>query len=496
MEASLPISGAPVSSTRTRPAAGIKSGGHAPSITLPLAFILTGVLALFIGAGWLIARPALLTTYHYSQNIIAVTHLFVLGGICTIVMGAIYQLVPVALETKLFSERLAKIQFVFHLIGFTGMVWMFHAWNMKQVGHFGVVLFVGVGLFVYNIARTLLRVPRWNVTAAAVTAAIIWLSLAVTAGLFIAAGKCAYDAESALTGASGVHQMISGLRLVGAFMSHFEPLSTMNAHAHLGSVGCFTMLIVGVSYKLIPMFTLSEIQCKMRAVLSIVLLNIGLAGAFVSILLRSPWKFPFALVLITALALFGIEVIAILRARKRRVLDWGLKYFLTAIALLIPVSALAGVLAWPGLPFNRFTGQLENLYGFLGLIGFISFAIIGMLYKIVPFLVWFGTYSRHVGRSRIPALADLYSEKCQIAGYLAFVSGLLVTSVGIVLSNPAVVRAGCILIGISMATLAVNLAMMLKHFFRPELKPLVSIAPRPQQVTSASKFNRTFPSPS
>jgi len=479
---------------RARPAAERKTAAHAPSVKLPLAFILTGVLALFTGVGWLIARPALLTTYHYSQYIIAVTHLFVLGWICSVVMGAVYQLVPVALETRLFSERMARVQFVFHVVGFIGMVWMFNAWNMKQVGHFGSVLFVGVGLFVYNIARTLFRVPKWNVTATAVTAAIIWLSLAVTAGLFIAAGKCSYQGEDALTGATGVHQMISGLRWVGAFMSHFEPLAAMNAHAHLGSVGCFIMLIVGVSYKLIPMFTLSEIQCKIRAISSIVLLNIGLAGAFMAILLRSPWKFAFALVLIAALALFGIEIIAILRARKRRVLDWGLKYFLTAIAMLAPLCALAGVLTWPGLPFNRLTGQLENLYGFLGLIGVVSFAILGMLYKIVPFLVWFGTYSRHVGRSRIPALADLYSEKWQIAGYLAFVCGLLIASVGIVLSNPTVVRAGCILIGINMATLAVNLALMLKHFFRPELKPLTSVASSSQQVAGAGKFNRSFPS--
>ena len=45
-----------------------------------------------------------------------------------------------------------------------------------------------------------------------------------------------------------------------------------------------SMLIVGVSYKLIPMFTLSELQCRRRAACSIVLLNIGLAGSFVTIL--------------------------------------------------------------------------------------------------------------------------------------------------------------------------------------------------------------------
>ena len=100
--------------------------------------MVTGLLALFTGVALLVLRPEMLATYHYNQYVIAATHLFVLGWICTIVMGAMYQLVPVALETKLYSEKLAAWQFVFHLVGFTGMVWMFWTWNMKQVGHFGV----------------------------------------------------------------------------------------------------------------------------------------------------------------------------------------------------------------------------------------------------------------------------------------------------------------------------------------------------------------------
>jgi hypothetical protein len=156
--------------------------------------------------------------------------------------------------------------------------------------------------------------------------------------------------------------------------------------------------------------------------------------------------------------------------------------------MLVPLSALAGVLAWPGLPLNQFTGQLENVYGFLGLTGVISFAIIGMLYKIVPFLVWFGTYSQHVGRSQVPALAELYSERWQIVGYAAFVCGLLTTSVGIVLSNATSVRVGCILLGMCLITLALNLANMLKHFFRPELKPLANIVPAPHACSKTLHF--------
>jgi len=448
------------------------SGTNAPSVVLPLSFVLAGMAALLTGMVWLMMRPSLLAQYHYNQYVIAATHLFVLGWICSIIMGAMYQLVPVALETKLYSEKLARWQFVFHVVGFAGMVWMFREWNMKQVGHFGCVMGVGVGLFVYNIARTLARVPKWNVTATAVSAALVWLSLTVTAGLSIAAGKCVYESTQGLATAGGVRTIVSGLRAVGAFMSHFDALSAMHAHAHLGGVGLFMMLIVGVSYKLIPMFTLSEIQSKRRAAWSVALLNIGLAGSFATILSRSPWKLLFAAIIVSALVIYGWELFAILRARKRRALDGGIRYFLTAVLLLLPLSLLALILAWPGLPLNHMTGQLENLYGFLGLIGVVSFAIMGMLYKIVPFLVWFGRYSSQIGTVRVPALADLYSPRLQSAGYWSYLVGLAATSVAIMFSSETGVRYGGALLASSATTLAINIAWMLSHYFRPIGKPL------------------------
>jgi hypothetical protein len=444
-------------------------------------FIVTGLLALCTGVVWIVLQPDILATYHYNQYVVAATHLFVLGWICSVIMGAMYQLVPVALETKLYSERLARWQFAFHVVGFVGMVWMFRVWNMKQVGHFGCVLAVGVVLFVYNLARTLWRVPRWNVTASAVSAALAWISLAILSGLSVAAAKCTYESESNSSPTEAVGALLQGLRSVAGFVAHFNPVSTMHAHAHLGGVGFFTMLIVGVSYKLIPMFTLSELQSRRRAAWSIALLNVGLGGSFFTILLRSPLKLAFAVVVVAALVVYGWELTAILRARKRRALDWGIKYFLTAIVLLVPLSVLAVVLSWPGLPLNTFTGQLENLYGFLGLIGVITFAIMGMLYKIVPFLVWFGCYSRQIGRAQVPSLADLYCVHLQAWGYWAFLIGLVVMSAAIVLSNATGVRIGGGFLALGVATLALNVGKMLAHFFKPALKPFTlptSTAPK------------------
>lgn len=429
--------------------------------------MVAGLTALLATVVWLCLQPGLLTMYHYNQNIIALTHLVVLGWISTIVMGAMYQLVPVALETRLYSERLAKCQFFFHVIGAAGMIWMFKAWNMKGVGHFGTVLAIGVLLFAYNIGRTLLRVPSWSVVASSVGSASGWIMLTVLAGLSIATAKSGFDMEESGSGGWVFHFLQS----VGTLVGRFNTISAMHAHAHLGAIGFFTVLIVGVSYKLIPMFTLSEVQSRLRAGLSIALLNAGVAGVFICILVRSPWKPAFAALITGALALYGREMAAILKTRKRGALDWGLRYFLTAIALLAPLTILAMVLSWPSLPLTTFTGQLENAYGFGALFGFVSFAIMGMLYKIIPFLVWFATYSRHIGRAKVPALADMYSARVQAIGYWSFLAGLVVTIGGTLLSNASLVRIGGGCLALSVTCLLANVFFMLQHFFRPRTMP-------------------------
>ena len=467
MAASLPIS-TPVSLVRSGAAPG-RAHPKAPSVWLSLAFVLAGLISLFIGVVWLLADPTLLTRYHYGQSVIAVTHLFVLGWICSIVMGSMYQLVPVALETKLYSERLARCQFAFHIIGLVGMVWMFRVWDLKQLSRFGMILAAGVALFIYNIGRTLWRAPHWTVTACALSSMLAWISLTVLAGLSIALGKV--TAESP-TQTPLDASLLSAWRELAQAMGLFDPISAMHAHAHLGGVGVFTILIVGVSYKLVPMFTLSEIQSRARAVWSIGLLNVGLVGSFVTVLLGSSLKPVFALIIATALGIYGWELIAILGARKRRALDWGIKYFLSGLAALGFAALLAVILSFPGLALTPLTGQLENLYGFAGFLGALSLAIFGMLYKVIPFLVWFGRYSSKIGRFQVPTLADLYSAELQAVGFWSYWVGLLIVGGGIVSSNETAVQTGLLCLLLSLATLALNVGKMLSHFVSPRLKPL------------------------
>jgi hypothetical protein len=375
--------------------------------------------------------------------------LFVLGFISSVVMGAMYQLVPVTLEVQLHSERLVKFQFAAHTLGFVGMVWAFWNFNMACVGFFGSVLTLGIGLFVYNLSRTLATVKGWRAIKFGIASALFWLSTTVAAGLVLTATKFWN-------------------------FSPFLPLAAMHAHAHLGVVGVFVLMIVTVSYKLMPMFTLGELQSERRAWWSAALLNLGLLGVFAAILWQSPLKFIFASVIVAGLAIYGWEILAILRARNRRVLDWGMKYFLTAIALLVPLSAVALALSWSRLPVTAFTMQLENVYGLLALLGLVGLAILGMLYKIVPFLVWFHSYSRQIGRAKVPALADMYSVPLQIAGYWTYLAGLIVTAAATAWSHEPGIRWGCGLLALSLAIFAVNLGKILSHFVRPKIEPFAA----------------------
>jgi hypothetical protein len=439
---------------------------------VPLGFFLFGLACLTGALALLLIRPTILSTYHYNQYVVAATHLALLGWIGSVVFGALYQLVPVALEIKLFSERLALGHLVCQVVGSLGMVWSFWQWNLKHVGHWGSIFACGVGLLFVNLAWTVVRSRKWTPVSAGITSALLWLVLAVAVGLALAAAKCSYESLERLPADNPLAFTLRGLAAVAAVVARFDQMSLMHAHAHLGALGGFVLLLVAVSWQLLPMFLLSTVQSERRAWWVIGGLNAGLLGLVISVATRSPWKLLFTGVLLAALWLYGLEVRALLRARRRPALDWPLRMFLGSLAVLIPLAGLAGVLSWPGLPLTAFTGQLENLYGFLAVFGLLSTALLGMLFKILPFLVWYGTYSIHLGRARVPNFADMYSETLLRLAGLAWFAGLLAVALGILASHTLVVRGGGAALALAVALHLGNCARILSHRMRPRLHPL------------------------
>ena len=461
------------------PAATVAAGPatvHAPTLAVPLSFILFGLACLAGSVLLIILRPSVLSTYHYNQYVVAATHLALLGWIGSVVFGALYQLVPVALETRLFSERLAFAHLLLHLVAVPGMVWSFWQWNLKHVGHWASAFAVGVALLLFNVGWTAVRSRKWNPVSAGVACAIGWLMLAVTVGLALAAAKCSYESIERLSASNPLAITLRGLEAVALFVARFDQMSLMHTHAHLGALGCFVLLLMTLSLKLLPMFLLSPARSGRRAWWILALFNLGLAGLVLTMATRSPWKPLFTGTLLAALLLYGLEVRALLRLRKRLVVDPPLRTFLWSLAVFVPLAALAAPLSWPGLPLTARTGQLENLYGFLAVFGLISAAILGMLFKILPFLIWHRVYSGFLGRMRVPNLADMYHVGLVRVGGATHVAGGVVVSAGILLPDAATVRWGGVMLAVAVLLHCANYARVVSHGLRPRLEPMIRSA--------------------
>jgi hypothetical protein len=292
------------------------------------------------------------------------------------------------------------------------------------------------------MARTLVKVPRWTPVVAGIASAVGWLLITMLAGLFLACAKC------------------------WPWITPFPALAQMHAHAHLGVLGFFILLTVAVSYRIVPMFTISSVQSAGRAWWSIALINIGIAGIVPAILFQSVWRIAAAVTIIIGLTLYGWELRDILRARMRATLDWGMRTFLTGIALLIPLSIIALVLCWPGSPATPHTFQCENVYGVLGIIGVLWMSILGMLEKILPFFVWFHRYSDEIGHRAVPQLADMYSTKLQAWGYWLHLAGLAGIAIAAGMQSAPFGSAGCMLLASSTLTFLINAGVILSHLRR------------------------------
>ena len=126
-----------------------------PSVTLPLAYLGTAAMAFVLAALSLPALGAELTGHYYHPRLLALVHVVALGWITLAILGASYQLIPVAIERPLWSERLARWQLAALVAGIVGMV--SHFWTGRWAGLAWAAALVGAGVLahVVNVALSL-----------------------------------------------------------------------------------------------------------------------------------------------------------------------------------------------------------------------------------------------------------------------------------------------------------------------------------------------------
>ena len=199
--------------------------------------------------------------------------------------------------------------------------------------------------------------------------------------------------------------MLLGLnRIYGWFA--WSPMSAAFAHAHLAAVGWAVMMVVGLSYRLIPMILPAEMPNRRSMAVSAVLLEIGTIGLAIALIARSDWTPIAAAIIIAGVASFVLQVRQIV-GRKRPAPpalprpDWSTWQTHLAFVWLL-VAACTGLLLTLPLSSNRII-DLGWIYGTAGLVGFLAQIVIGIQGRLLPLYGWYrqmeSNHMRPPGRS-------------------------------------------------------------------------------------------------
>ena len=186
--------------------------GEAPYPTLPLRYLVAATLAFVTAALGVPALASDLAGHYYHPRILALTHVVTLGWITLAIMGAGYQLIPVVLQRPLWSERLARWQFVMVVVGAIGMISHFFMAEWSGLMWAAGVLILGVAAHVVNVAVSLRGLARGTFTARLMAMALVGLAATTVFGALL------------------------GMQHVRAFLP-VDFFSALHAHVHLALLG-------------------------------------------------------------------------------------------------------------------------------------------------------------------------------------------------------------------------------------------------------------------
>jgi len=431
-----------------------------PQALISFVFFGFGLASFAVALGWLAARPEAFLGAARAGEMVALVHLTLLGWMGSFVFGAAYQLIPVISEGPLFSRVLAWSHMALHAAALPVLLASMVLERFAGAAHAGSLLAAGAVIGVINLVVTASRRSRWTPDNVGLQLALFWLAATVGMGVLLALARS------------------------GRF-AWLDAAAVLRLHMTCGVVGFFAGTLVSVSFKLVPMFLLSAVKTQARAWLSIVLLNGGLALAVPALLGNLGGLVAVAaLAIVVGLAVFLAEM-GVLVSRRMRGLDWPLRGFFSGVAMLAPaalaglVGALhsAGWLAWaparPGLTVFV-----------LGVFGVLTPCILGMAGRIVPFLAWQWRYAPHVGRARVPLVADLVRAPVMRVQFFCVVTGLLAVAGGVAFEASLALRVGALAFGGAAACLAVTGAGLVPHLLHPRLQPLGTPVARPRSASA------------
>ena len=409
------------------------SFSQAPPILVPFRFflsaplfgLLAAVLALWYGSSLMDSR--------WQPSVLALTHLMTLGFLGMAMVGAMMQMLPVVAGSPV-SHPVGVARAV-HVLLLPGVLLLAGGFLLGAHWPMRIAMFLlgsGFTVFVAAVGLSLKRASSDNPTVA---------------GMRFAVGALVVTAALGLTLASNY----------GWDWWLIERVRLTNLHLTWGLLGWVGLLVVGVSYQVVPMFQLTPSYPKLLTRwLTMALFALLLLLSAVYMLPERAQELAMLAVGLAAAIGFTVYAFVTLRLqlqRRRKQSDVTLLFWRFGMVSLL--LALALCIAGQVIPaLDKVQGDNFAL-AFLFVAGFAASVVNGMLYKIVPFLIWFHLQSLLMGVARVPNMKLIMPEarmRRQMWLHFASVTALVLSAFW-----PPLIYPAALLFGTSMILLEVNL---------------------------------------
>ena len=361
---------------------------QAPPISVPFRFFITApIFAIIIGV-LIILNDSALITNRYSLISIAIVHLFTLGVLSMIIVGAMQQMMPVLagaiIKKPILFANIVHSSLSFGTIFFT----LYFIYQIKVFLLIATVLLAIAFLTFFFMAIKLLFKVQF------LTPTVVAMRIFTVLGLIT---------------------ILLGLHLAGAHISdnlganHYFFVSI---HILFGMFGFATLLIMGVAFQVIPMFYVAKdfpkfVQNKIPYILVFLLFSY-ITFEFLTIdiaILKISFLF-----IVGLFAYYGINS---LNNRRRPIFDVTLLYWKLSL-----YSLLISLFIW-----TFVKSDVDYLLAVIFALGFLYSLLQGMVYKIIPFLCWFHLTSK--GYFTVPTMRELIVESSIRLQFYIYASSLV-----------------------------------------------------------------------
>jgi hypothetical protein len=357
---------------------------QAPPFSVPLRFFLTAPGFLVLAAMLMLWEGPPLFASRWLPATLALTHLLVLGFMAQVMLGALLQILPVAVGVTVPCPRLTAA--LIHLPLTLGTLTLAGAFLFSlPIGFAHALGFLGLG---FGVALIAFHIALWRAPVASAT---------------VIALRCALGAL--------LVTVALGLLLAGSLSWGWSlpVVAVTNLHAVWGLAGWTALLLAGVAYQVVPMFHITPSYPAWLSGGFAPLMAGGLAAwsAFVLI----DWSVAATvagMALAAGLMAFAAGTLYLFTQRRRKINDPTLGYWQISMVSLLAGAALWLLTRW--IPALATSPQVEWVLGILLIFGFAIAVINGMLYKIVPFLAWFHLQAQLLGRAKAPNIKQLLPD--------------------------------------------------------------------------------------